>query len=253
MSTAQLPGHLFLASLGKKMLRPGGIRATTQIIDFLELNENSKLLEVAPNMGTTAIMLAKTYGCSIVAVDMHAPSLEKARENIAREGLEDKITLIMGDARKLPFEDNQFDAVINEAMLTMLPNKEKLKALAEYRRVLKPGGKLGTHDITLTTQPSRETMEQFWKMMKMAAMPLEEAEWKGLFEETGFARFDMTSGPMSLVTLNGLITDEGWEGTLEILRKAKENKETEERFLAMSEFFEQQSQVFRTCVFLAQK
>lgn len=43
------------------------------------------------------------------------------------------------NAMKLPFADNSFDIVINEAMLTMLPIEAK-KAITEYWRVLKPSG-----------------------------------------------------------------------------------------------------------------
>lgn len=45
----------------------------------------------------------------------------------------------MADASKLPFADNSFDVVINEAMLTMYGDKAKTKLLQEYYRVLKPG------------------------------------------------------------------------------------------------------------------
>ncbi|MBW4080888.1 class I SAM-dependent methyltransferase [Paenibacillus sp. S150] len=38
---------------------------------------------------------------------------------------------------KLPFDDNSFDAVLNESMLTMLNQSAKEKAVAEYFRVLK--------------------------------------------------------------------------------------------------------------------
>jgi methyltransferase len=46
---------------------------------------------------------------------------------------------MQGNAMKLPFDDNSFDIVINEAMLTMLPQISKEKAISEYFRVLKPG------------------------------------------------------------------------------------------------------------------
>jgi ubiquinone/menaquinone biosynthesis C-methylase UbiE len=154
MNLTQMPAHLFLANMGKTVLRPGGVRATRRIIDHLALTAKSVVLEVAPNMGTTAIDLAKTYGCRVVGVDLHGPSLQKAKENVQKEGLEHLITLQMGDARALPFEDQTFDAVLNEAMLTMLPNKDKEKALQEYHRVLKPGGRLGTHDLTYLRQKS---------------------------------------------------------------------------------------------------
>ena len=54
--------------------------------------------------------------------------------------LEHLIQLQQANAIRLPFEDNQFDIILNEAMLTMLPMKAKQQAVAEYFRVLKPGG-----------------------------------------------------------------------------------------------------------------
>ena len=61
--------------------------------------------------------------------------------------LEDKINVLQCNALKLPFDDETFDIVINEAMLTMLSPIVKKKAIDEYYRVLKPGGKLLTHDV----------------------------------------------------------------------------------------------------------
>ena len=57
--------------------------------------------------------------------------------------------MLLADASKLPFEDEAFDVVINEAMLTMYADKAKRRLLDEYLRVLKPGGLLLTHDIML--------------------------------------------------------------------------------------------------------
>lgn len=133
-------GHNFLARLGKTRLRPGGRKATEWLIANGDFSQDKKVLEVACNMGTTAIELASKFGCQIEGVDLDEVALEKARKNIAEKGLQDKIHLQRANAMKLPFEDNSFDIVINEAMLTMLPLEAKMKAVREYYRVLKPNG-----------------------------------------------------------------------------------------------------------------
>ena len=133
-------GHNFLARLGKTRLRPGGRKATEWLIASGDFNKEKKVLEVACNMCTTAIGLAKQYGCQIEGVDLDEHALEKAQANIEANGLQEKIHVQRANAMKLPFEDESFDIVINEAMLTMLPVEAKKKAIAEYFRVLKPNG-----------------------------------------------------------------------------------------------------------------
>lgn len=133
-------GHTFLAKLGKTRLRPGGKEATDWLIQQGAFSQDKQVLEVACNMCTTSIYLAHTYGCHIQGVDINKKALEKAQENISAAGLESYIQVQQANAVKLPFDDNQFDIVLNEAMLTMLPIAIKEKALREYYRVLKPGG-----------------------------------------------------------------------------------------------------------------
>lgn len=80
-------------------------------------------------MGTTAIGLAKQFGCHIEGVDLDENALAKAQANIEANGLQEKIHVQRANAMKLPFEDESFDIVINEAMLTMLPVEAKKKPL----------------------------------------------------------------------------------------------------------------------------
>ncbi len=127
-------GHTFLAKLGKTRLRPGGKEATDWLIQQGAFSQDKQVLEVACNMCTTSIYLAHTYGCHIQGVDINKKALEKAQENISAAGLESYIQVQQANAVKLPFDDNQFDIVLNEAMLTMLPIAIKEKALREYYR-----------------------------------------------------------------------------------------------------------------------
>ena len=135
-------GHHFLARLGKTRLRPGGRFATEWLINQTRFAPDTQVLEVACNMGTTAVGLAQRFGCHITGVDLDENALEKARQNIRAAGLEHLVQVQHANATELPFPDNSFDVVINEAMLTMLPLANKEMAVAEYFRVLKPGGVL---------------------------------------------------------------------------------------------------------------
>ena len=92
-------GHNFLARLGKTRLRPGGKLATDWLIANADFNANKKVLEVACNMCTTAIQIAKQYGCEITGVDLDEEALEKARHNIKENGVEDLVKVQRANAK----------------------------------------------------------------------------------------------------------------------------------------------------------
>ena len=112
-------GHNFLARLGKTRLRPGGKKATDWLIANGDFSQDKKVLEVACNMGTTAIGLAKQFGCHIEGVDLDEHALEKAQANIEANGFQDKINVQRANAMKLPFADESFDIVMAGGSLRM--------------------------------------------------------------------------------------------------------------------------------------
>ena len=221
-------GHNFLARLGKTRLRPGGRKATEWLIASGDFNKDKKILEVACNMCTTAIGLAQKFDCKIEGVDLDEAALEKARANIAIHGLQDKIHVQRANAMVLPFEDESFDIVINEAMLTMLPVQAKMKAVAEYFRVLKPGGFLLTHDVMLTTEDSEAVLQQLREAINITVTPLTKQGWKNVFLDSGFRNVETYNGDMTLLSPSGMIYDEGVLGTLKIIKNAlkAENRST---------------------------
>ncbi|HGN1704252.1 TPA: class I SAM-dependent methyltransferase [Providencia rettgeri] len=237
--TAHEAGHKFLARLGKKRLRPGGKIATQWLLEQAGLHKESQVLEVACNMGTTAIEIASQFHCHITGIDMDKQALAQAQKNVENHSLADLITIQMADASKLPFEDNSFDVVINEAMLTMYGNKAKAKLLQEYFRVLKPGGCLLTHDIAFKDVQNAEAISsQMHQAIHVKAQPLPQAEWIDLFKQAGFQNVMSTTGPMTLLSPKGLIYDEGLFGTLKIIRNALRT-ENRPQFLRMFRHFRQ--------------
>ncbi len=229
-------GHNFLARLGKTRLRPGGKKGTDWLIANGDFNKDKKVLEVACNMGTTAIGLAERFGCHIEGVDLDEQALAKAQKNISEAKLDNLIHVQRANAMKLPFADSSFDIVINEAMLTMLPLEAKCKAVTEYFRVLKPGGFLLTHDVMLLEHNEAQILATLREVINVSITPLTKEGWKDLFKQAGFSNVDTYSGEMTLLSPKGMIYDEGVLGTLKIVRNAlrSENRET---FKKMFRFF----------------
>lgn len=252
----RLPTHMFLASLGKTMLRPGGKEATNRIIEACKITKETKVLEVAPNMGTTAIYLAKKYGCQVTGVDIHEPSVEKAQKNVEQNQVEDLVHIQRGNALALPFEDHTFDVVINEAMLSMMSDEQKKQAISEYYRVLKPGGRLATHDLLLM-QEIDENVEQklneLRALLVVHAQPLTKQMWEGIFSEFAFEDLTVHIGKLGLLSLRGLVADEGWDGLIRMIENARKNIETEQYFLELINAFDKNDDLYGHITFTATK
>jgi ubiquinone/menaquinone biosynthesis C-methylase UbiE len=93
------------------------------------------VLEVAPGPGFLSIELAKR-GLRVRAIDISRTFVEIARRHAASEGVEAQFEL--GNAAALPLEDQSVDFIVCRAAFKNFT--EPVKALAEMRRVLRPGG-----------------------------------------------------------------------------------------------------------------
>lgn len=230
----QEPGHNFLARLGKTKLRPGGIEATNWLIERAHITKDTEVLEVACNMGTTMVHVASQFGCHVVGVDQSQAAIDKAHKNIINHHLEDQIEAFQGNAMRLPFDDQSFDVVVNEAMLTMLSAKAKQKVIGEYYRVLKPGGVLLTHDVCLT-RDDEDLMRELGETIHVHAQPLTKERWENEFSSAGF-KVEQKFGPMTLMNPVGMIHDEGFMRALKIVNNGLK-KANRQQFFRMFRFF----------------
>jgi hypothetical protein len=106
----------------------------------------------------------------------------------------------------------------------------------------------------LRVTPSEAEMAAFRETIKMMATPLTLEGWQERFDRSPFAgAFDIHAGAMSLMTLDGLLADEGWAGTLRILQTAMQAEETKERFYQLAAFFQERQHIFGHCTVHAVK
>jgi SAM-dependent methyltransferase len=112
-----------------------------KFIKWLDLQPGSKLLDVACGAGGPALRIASTTGCSIVGIDVHEQAIATANSLAAQRGLAAKAEFCSTDAAgPLPFPDSTFDAITCIDAINHFADRPRL--IAEWARLLKPGGRL---------------------------------------------------------------------------------------------------------------
>lgn len=126
--------------------------------EWLELGSGSELLEVASGSGGPALFTVEQTGCTLVGVDIHEAGVSTANALAAERGLAERARFLVIDAReRLPFDDTSFDALICIDSINHL--YDRAAVLADWFRVLRPGGRLlFTNAVTLTGLARREEL-----------------------------------------------------------------------------------------------
>ncbi len=131
--------------------------------------EKLRILDVGTGPGIIAFLLAD-IGHNVTGVDLSEEMLKRARENTER--LELPVEFRLGDAEALPFPDDTFDAVINRHLLWTLPDPER--ALCEWKRVLKPDGKLVIVDGNWYLNLDGSVKNKMWRFCAMLMVSITE-------------------------------------------------------------------------------
>jgi SAM-dependent methyltransferase len=108
------------------------------------LSDAARVLDIGCGPGTiTADLAARVPGGEVVAIDAAADVVELARQEAARRG-QSNVRCETGDAYQLAFGDASFDVVHAHQVLQHLARP--VDALAEMRRVCRPGGVIAARD-----------------------------------------------------------------------------------------------------------
>ena len=109
--------------------------------DALELSSGARVLEVGFGTGNTLVELAGKVspGGQVYGLDVSSGMLEVAGEKVRKAGLQGVVELQLGDARKLTYEDEAFEAVFFSFTLELFDEEDIPVVLAEARRVLVDG------------------------------------------------------------------------------------------------------------------
>jgi demethylmenaquinone methyltransferase/2-methoxy-6-polyprenyl-1,4-benzoquinol methylase len=135
------------------------------LVTRIDVRPTDTVLDVATGTAAVALELARQKDCFVVGVDRTPEMLDEGRRRVALAAATRKIRLQEGDARSLPFEDGQFDALTFTYLLRYVD--DPAATLAELARVVKPGGSIAGLEFALP----RGLWRPLWETWTRVGLP----------------------------------------------------------------------------------
>jgi demethylmenaquinone methyltransferase/2-methoxy-6-polyprenyl-1,4-benzoquinol methylase len=144
------------------------------LVDQAAPTAGARVLDVATGTGMVAAELLSRCGdCSVVGIDQSAEMLAGARARFAGDG---RVELLEGQAERLPFADDSFDALTFTYLLRYVDDPRA--TMRELARVVKPGGRVASLEFGV---PPLAPARAAWRLYTTVGLPalgrLASREW----------------------------------------------------------------------------
>jgi demethylmenaquinone methyltransferase/2-methoxy-6-polyprenyl-1,4-benzoquinol methylase len=137
------------------------------LIQAIDPRPGQRILDVATGTGLVATALARR-GAHVTALDQSEHMLAGARRRLTEHPeLQAQITLVQGEAERLPFADGEFDALSFTYLLRYVD--DRAGTMRELARVVKPGGRLGMVEFGVPQSGARRAL---WRVHTRVGLPL---------------------------------------------------------------------------------
>ncbi|HWQ90079.1 MAG TPA: methyltransferase domain-containing protein [Clostridia bacterium] len=247
-----MPGHWLLAKMGKRVLRPGGIELTRVMLDRMAIHSRDSVVEFAPGLGVTARLTLGRQPASYTAVERDETAAAEVRRYL--NGPDQRCQL--GSAENTGLPDQSATVVYGEAMLTMQGTLQKQRIVAEAFRLLKPGGRYGIHELSLTPDDLPEIVQEeisheMSRNIHVGARPLSARDWRDLLLNAGFRIQSEATAPMRLLEPSRVICDEGFFRALRFVFNVVRTPEARRRVFSMRRMFRKHERHLSAIAFVA--
>ena len=137
------------------------------MVEAVDARPTERVLDVATGTGLVARALVRRYGCTVVGLDQSPEMLAAARARLAgAPALRGRVTLVAGEAERLPFADGEFDHLTFTYLLRYVD--DPAATLRELARVVRPGGRVAS--LEFAVPPSR-LWRALWTVYTRVGLP----------------------------------------------------------------------------------
>ena len=182
-----------LAYFGIGGAHPGGFALTQSILKEVKIKPSDHVLDIGCGTGQTANFLLKRFSCNVTAIDNHSLMVEKTKERFKQH--DSLITILQDDAEKLNLEDNSFEIIVAESVITFT---DISKTLNELSRVLKKEGSLFMIEMTAEKKLPLEIERKACALYGIKEI-LTEEQWISRLNEAGFKQIYILKTPSQLI------------------------------------------------------
>jgi sterol 24-C-methyltransferase len=171
----------------------------------LGLTAGSLVLDAGCGEGCVGMQVARDFGYRVRGVDLHAPSIARARRSASGQRSVD-VRFTRGDYSHLPFSRATFDGVYTMETLVHAPDYHA--ALAELHRVLIPGGRIALFEYSIDPANVRtRAQDRLWRLIAQGSamhslMSFEHGRFPQILADAGFADVavrDVTQATMPML------------------------------------------------------
>jgi SAM-dependent methyltransferase len=209
--------YLLFGLLGKRVIHPGGRKATEELLSLAELNPGQEVLDIGCGVGTTAVAIARRFGCRVVAADISVDMRERAAARVRAERVDGLVSVESADICSLPFADGRFDRVVAEAV-TMFVDRDQ--AIRELVRVCRPGGLVLATEFQWRRPPTPEAQHAFLGEVCPGMLFETVDDWLDRYGRAGLADLEVRTGPFEMMTPGGFLSDEGFGNSVRVMTRA---------------------------------
>ena len=153
--------------------------------EFAGLKPGQHVLDLGSGAGNDCFVARAIVGITgkVTGLDFSENMLAKARRNVEKMGYEN-VKFVAGEIEDMPLDDNQFDVVISNCVINLVPDKKK--AFNEILRVLKPGGRFCISDVVIQGElPEKLRVDaEMYAGCVSGALQLE--DYQKIIQEAGF-------------------------------------------------------------------
>lgn len=137
-------------------------KAMQKALELSEVGPHDAVLEVAVGTGRMfAELVNKNERGHNVGVDLTLPMLRKTKQRLTSVG---RIFLLQAEAAQLPFQNQQFDLVVNNYMFDLLPEERFIPILNEFKRVLRRPARI----VISTMSHGDKWVHGLWRILARA-------------------------------------------------------------------------------------